>query len=60
MQTDGEVEWTLIAAGASVAFVTSLFVIHFFLAFIRRYTLWPFVWYGIILSALVGYVAFIS
>jgi len=60
MQADGEVEWTLIAAGATVAFVTALLVIHFFLAFIRRYTLWPFVWYGIILSALVGYVAFIS
>ena len=60
LQTNGDVEWTLIAIGAGVAFVTALFVIHFFLAFIRRYTLWPFVWYGIILSALVGYVALIS
>lgn len=60
MQENGEVEWVLIAAGAGVAFVTALFVIHFFLAFIRRYTLWPFVWYGIVLSALVGYVAFVS
>ncbi len=60
MQESGEVEWFLIAVGAGVSFVTALFVIHFFLAFIRRYTLWPFVWYGIILSALVGYVAFIS
>jgi len=60
MQTEGEVEWGLIGIGAVVAFVTALIVIHFFLAFIRKYTLWPFVWYGIILSALVGYVAFIS
>jgi len=60
MQETGEVAWGLIGVGALVAFVTALFVIHFFLAFIRRYTLWPFVWYGIILSSLVGYVAFIS
>lgn len=60
MQQEGEVAWLIIAVGASVAFATALFVIHFFLAFIRKYTLWPFVWYGVILSGLVGYVALIT
>lgn len=57
---EGEVQWSMIALGSVIAFFTALFVIHFFLGFIRRYTLWPFVWYGVILSSMVGYVAFIS
>jgi len=60
MQEEGSVDWMLISVGAGVAFVTALVVIHFFLAFIRKYTLWPFVWYGIILAGFVGYVALIS
>lgn len=60
MQTDGEVAWTMILVGAAVAFVSALCVIHIFLAFIRKYTLWPFIWYGVVLSGLVGYVALIS
>lgn len=60
MQEEGSVDWVLISVGAVVSFVTALFVIHFFLAFIRKYTLWPFVWYGIILAGFVGYVALIS
>jgi len=57
LKQGGEVDWYIISIGASVSFVTSLIVIHFFLAFIRKYTLWPFVWYSIILSGMVGYVA---
>ena len=53
----GEVDWLLIGVGATVSFVTALIVIHFFLQFIRKYTLWPFVWYGIILAGMVGYVS---
>jgi len=60
MQEPGEVAWGMIAVGAVVAFTTALVVIHFFLAFIRKYTLWPFVWYGIILAGFVGYVALIT
>ena len=60
MGEEGEVAWGMISVGAVVAFVTALFVIHFFLGFIRRYTLWPFVWYGVILAGFVGYVALIS
>lgn len=54
------VDWMLIGVGAMVAFVTALLVIHFFLQFIRKYTLWPFVWYGIILAAMVGYVSWFT
>lgn len=60
MQEEGEVAWNLIGIGAGVAFITALIVIHFFLRFIRRNTLWPFIWYGIILSGLVAYTAFIA
>lgn len=60
MHLGGEVDWFLISIGSAVAFVTALLVIHFFLQFIRRYTLWPFVWYGIILSGMVGYITFFT
>lgn len=48
--------WPLIVGGA-VSFVVTLAAIHFFLIFIRRHTLWPFIWYNLILSFLVGYFA---
>jgi len=60
LQEGGEgipVDWTLIGVGAVIAFFTALLVIHFFLQFIRKYTLWPFVWYGIILAGIVAYVS---
>ena len=57
LQQGGVVDWFMIAVGAGIAFLTALIVIHFFLQFIRRYTLWPFVWYGVILAGMVGYVA---
>ena len=57
LKEGGEVDWYIIGIGGSVAFFTALVVIHFFLAFIRKYTLWPFVWYGIILAGMVGYVS---
>jgi len=50
------VDWMIIGTGAAVAFVMALLVIHFFLKFIQKYTLWPFVWYSVILSSMVGYV----
>lgn len=60
MQSDVQPNWGLIAIGAAVSYITALFVIHYFLAFIRKYTLWPFVWYGVILAGFVGYAALIS
>jgi undecaprenyl-diphosphatase len=58
--TEGEVDWVLIGVGSCIAFVTAVIVIHFFLKFIRRYTLWPFVWYGVILAGMVGYVHYFT
>ena len=60
LQEQGTVAWTEIGVGAVVAFITALIVIHFFLSFIRKNSLWPFIWYGIILSGLVGYTALIA
>lgn len=60
LQTSGAVDWGVILMSAVVAFVTAYMVIHFFLKFIRRYTLWPFVWYGIALSLLVLYVTYLT
>ncbi len=54
------IDWVPIWIGATTALVVAFVVIHFFLAFIRRYTLWPFVWYGFILSGLVGVLAFLA
>ncbi len=56
----GAVNWLMVGVGSLVAFVTALIVIHFFLSFIRRYTLWPFVWYSVILSGMVAYVHFFT
>jgi len=50
-----EVVWIPIIIATVISFVTALFVIHFFLAFIRRYTLWPFIWHSVILSSLTIY-----
>ncbi len=49
------VDWTSLWIGTGVSFVVAFLVIHFFLAFIRRYTLWPFIWYTFILAGLIGY-----
>lgn len=53
---DGAIAWGPILLGVVVSFVMALIVIHFFLAFIRRYTLWPFIWYGLVLSFTVTYI----
>lgn len=56
ISAEGSVSWVVIGSGSLVSFITALFVIHFFLGFIRKYTLWPFIWYKIALSLLVAYV----
>lgn len=58
--TQESVDWLPIAIAAVVAGVTAFIVIHYFLVFIRRHTLWPFIWYSIALAGFVGYVAFVT
>lgn len=60
LQEGGAVDWLPIYIGAAVAAVTALIVIHYFLKFTRKYTLWPFVWYGITLSLIVLYVTYLT
>ncbi|KXJ98099.1 MAG: Undecaprenyl-diphosphatase [Parcubacteria bacterium OLB19] len=54
----GEVMWLPVIISAVISLTLSLMVIHIFLLFVRRYTLWPFVWYSFILSALTFYYIF--
>lgn len=51
----GEVVWVPIMIASTISFVTALIVIHFFIYYIRRHTLWPFIWYNIILAMLAVY-----
>lgn len=60
LQAGGAVDWMPVFIGAGVAVGVSLLVIHFFLSFIKRHTLWPFIWYGVVLASLVGYLSFIA
>jgi len=52
------VDWTPIAVGAVTAFIVGLWAIHFMLGFVRRHTLWPFVWYRVILAGFVAFLVF--
>ncbi len=57
MGMEQAVNWGPILIGAVVSFLLALVMIHFFLAFIRKHTLWPFIWYSIALSGAVWYVS---
>lgn len=60
MMSDGDIAWTAIALGACTAFVTGLLAIHFMLSFVRTHTLWPFIWYRIVLATFVVFVFVLS
>lgn len=53
------IAWVPVLVGTVSAFLLALIVIHFFLSFVRRYTLWPFVWYRLTLALLILYKAFL-
>ena len=52
------VYWVSIGFGAATAFASGLVAIHFLLSFVRRHTLWPFIWYRIILASFVLFVTY--
>jgi undecaprenyl-diphosphatase len=54
--SDQTVAWVPMLVGAMTATITAFIVIHFFLAFIRRYSLWPFIWYTLILGCFVLFI----
>jgi len=54
MMTSNEViAWGPVSVGAVTAFITGLIAVHFMLSFIRKHSLWPFIWYRIILATFV-------
>jgi undecaprenyl-diphosphatase len=53
--TKGEVAWLPIFVGAIVCFFIALIFLHLFLTFIKRYSLWPFIWYRLLLAVLIAY-----
>jgi undecaprenyl-diphosphatase len=54
------VDWGPIIVGAGVTFVVALIVIHYFLKFISKHTLWPFIWYTMLMSLFVGYLYLVA
>lgn len=58
MQTSDPVAWGSVIVGAVAAFISGLAAVHFMLGFVRKHTLWPFIWYRIILAVFVVFVVF--
>lgn len=58
LTSDQPVAWLSVGLGATAAFFVGLLAIHFMLSFVRKHTLWPFIWYRIILAAFVLFVYF--
>lgn len=56
IQSPDAVPWLAVGVGAVAAFLTGLAAIHFMLSFVRRHTLWPFIWYRLFLAGLVVFV----
>lgn len=45
------IDWWVFAIGSASAFVTALAAIHFFLAWLNRFGMWPYVIYRLLLAA---------
>jgi undecaprenyl-diphosphatase len=56
MQTDTPVNWAVLALGVGVSAITAFVCIHWFLVFIRRYTMLPFAVYLLVFGGFVLYV----
>ncbi len=56
--SDAPIAWGPVFIGSVTAFITGLLAIHFLLGFVRTHTLWPFIWYRIILAGFVVFVFF--
>jgi undecaprenyl-diphosphatase len=58
ISTDTPILWFSVGVGALTAFVVGLCAIHFMITFVRKYSLWPFIWYRIVLALFVLFVTF--
>lgn len=56
--TPEEISWLSIIFAATLSFMVALVTIHVFMRLIARYTLWPFIWYSLLLTVFVAYTAF--
>jgi len=56
ISSDEAITWAPILSGAVVSFFVGLFAIHFMLSFVKTHTLWPFIWYRIILASFVIFI----
>ena len=54
--SEAQIEWLAVGFGSVMAFFTGLLAIHFMLAFVRNHTLWPFIWYRLILACVVVFI----
>jgi len=54
--SDQTVVWTPVIFGSSTAFILALLAIHIMLSFVRKHSLWPFIWYRIFLAVFVVFV----
>lgn len=46
-----DIQWAVFAIGTATAFVTALAAIHFFLAWLNRFGMWPYVIYRLFMAA---------
>ncbi len=60
MSANGTTEWLPILLGAATAFVVGLGAVHFMMNFMRTNTLWPFIWYRILLAVFVVAMVFLG
>lgn len=60
MAEDSGAELVLLAIGAATAFVTGLAAVHFMMRFMRTNTLWPFIWYRLLLAVFVIALVFLG
>lgn len=52
------VDWWVLLIAFAVAFLSAILAIHWFLKFVQKYTLWPFVWYILVLAGVILYIEY--
>ncbi len=60
MSLHESIDWWPILVSSAVAFFSGLFAIHFMLSFVRKHTLWPFIWYRLVLAGVVVAIFFLA
>ena len=53
-------DWVGIGVGSVVAFASGMVAIRFLMRFVRTHSLWPFIWYRILMAAFVAFIFFLG